>query len=62
MQDVSMKDYYRGKRILITGGAGYIGQLLIEKLLEFDPEVIRVFDINETALFNLRQKYRHQQE
>ncbi len=54
-----MKDFYKDKRILITGGAGYIGQLLIEKLLELQPTVIRVLDMNETALFNLRQKYRH---
>ena len=56
MED-KMKDFYRGKRILVTGGAGYIGQRLTEKLLEFDPEVIRIFDMNETGLFNLRQKY-----
>ncbi len=57
-----MKDFYRAKKVLITGGAGYIGQLLIEKLLEFDPEVIRALDMNETALFNLRQKYRHNEK
>lgn len=62
MDNVLMKDFYQGKQILLTGGAGYIGQLLIEKLLEFTPEVIRVLDVNETALFNLRQKYRHNQE
>ena len=56
-----MKDFYRNKKILITGGAGYIGQLLIERLLEFEPAVIRVLDVNETSLFNLRQKYRHEQ-
>jgi FlaA1/EpsC-like NDP-sugar epimerase len=52
-----MKDFYKGKKILITGGAGYIGQLLTEKLLEFNPDVIRIFDMNENGLFNLRQKY-----
>lgn len=52
-----MKDFYKGKQILITGGAGYIGQLLIERLLEFNPEVIRILDMNEGGLFNLRQKY-----
>ena len=62
MGNALMKDFYKGKQILLTGGAGYIGQLLIEKLLEFTPEFIRVLDVNETALFNLRQKYRHNQE
>lgn len=52
-----MKNFYNNKKILITGGAGSIGESLIDKLLEFEPNVIRVFDTNENALFNLRQKY-----
>ena len=59
---ISIKDFYKNKKVLITGGAGYIGQLLVEKLLEFDPEVIRIIDIDETGLFNLRQKHRHEDE
>ncbi len=50
-------DFYKGKKILMTGGGGYIGGLLIEKLLEYDPQVVRVFDSNEWSLFNLRQRY-----
>lgn len=57
----SMGDFYRNKKILITGGGGYIGQLLIERLLEFEPEVIRALDVNETNLFYLRQKYRRKE-
>lgn len=52
-----MKNFYYNKKILITGGAGSIGEALIDKLLEFEPGVIRIFDTNENALFNLRQKY-----
>jgi len=60
--DISMRGFYRDKKILITGGAGYIGRLLIEKLLEFTPGVIRILDMNETALFNLRHEFRHQEK
>ncbi len=62
MTNAEMNDFYRDKYILITGGTGYIGQLLIEKLLEFQPRVIRILDINETALFNLRQKHRGEEK
>ena len=46
-----MENFYKGKQILITGGAGHIGQLLTDKLLEFEPEVIRILDIHENGLF-----------
>jgi UDP-N-acetylglucosamine 4,6-dehydratase/5-epimerase len=52
-----MKHFYQDKSILITGAAGSIGQALIEKLLEYDPKVIRLFDNNENGLFSLRQKF-----
>lgn len=51
-----MKNFYKDKVILVTGGVGSIGKALVEKLLEYDPKIIRVLDINETALFNLKQK------
>jgi len=52
-----MKDFYQNKSILITGGAGSVGQALCEKLLKYNPKTIALFDINENALFHLRQKY-----
>jgi FlaA1/EpsC-like NDP-sugar epimerase len=56
-----MKNFYKDKKILITGGAGYIGRLLTEKLLKLEPNVIRIFDIHENGLFDLRQKYRDEE-
>lgn len=53
----SPEDFYQNKRILITGGAGSVGQALCERLLAYNPKTIALFDINENGLFNLRQKY-----
>lgn len=49
-------DFYSDKVILVTGGAGSIGAALVRRLLAFDPRVVRVYDNNETALFDLEQQ------
>ncbi|HEC91551.1 MAG TPA: polysaccharide biosynthesis protein [Candidatus Atribacteria bacterium] len=51
-----LKNSYKGKSILVTGGVGSIGSEIVKKLLEFDPRVIRILDINETGLFELEQE------
>lgn len=43
----------RNKVILITGGAGSIGTVLTEKILEFPVKAVRILDIDEHALFRL---------
>lgn len=50
---MNKENYFKNKSILITGGVGSIGSILVKKLLELNPKVIRVFDNNETALFDL---------
>ena len=52
----SLEEEFRDKRILITGGTGSIGNALTEKLLEYNPEVIRIFSNDENAQFDLEQK------
>lgn len=45
----------RGRVILITGGAGYIGSELAQQLLTFEPAVVHLVDINETGLYDLQR-------
>ncbi len=46
-------EYYKGKRVLVTGGCGSIGRKIVEELLNYDVEVVKAFDNNETGLFDL---------
>lgn len=32
-ESTPMRNYYRGKVILLTGGTGFLGQIYVEKLL-----------------------------
>ena len=50
-----LNDYYKGKKVLVTGGSGSIGQKIVKELLNYDVDVVRVLDNNETALFDLEQ-------
>ena len=53
-----VKKLFKNKKILITGGAGSIGRILVRKILEYNPEVVRIFDIDEARQFELRQELR----
>lgn len=52
-----MSDFFRGKRILITGGTGSIGSEILRQVLEQDPAVVRVFSRDEHKQFLLQQLY-----
>jgi len=36
-------DYYKNKSIFITGGSGFVGKALIEKLLRSCPELNKIY-------------------
>ena len=40
-----LNDYYKGKKILVTGGSGSIGRKIVSELLNYDVDVVRVFVI-----------------
>jgi UDP-N-acetylglucosamine 4,6-dehydratase/5-epimerase len=48
---------FKGKRILITGGTGTVGQSLLETLLPERPDVIRIYSRDEFKQFELQQQY-----
>jgi len=39
----SIANFYSGKTIAITGGTGYVGQCVIEKLIRCCPGIKRIF-------------------
>jgi len=53
---MNTSDFYKNKKILVTGGVGSIGSQLVKNLLPADPASIRVFDNNETGLFEIEQE------
>lgn len=48
-----MQNEFKGKKILVTGGTGSIGSELVKKLLEFEPQGIRVLSRDETKQLTL---------
>lgn len=52
-----MSSIFKGKKILITGGAGSVGRALISAILKQEPEVIRIFDNSENGVFSLEQEH-----
>lgn len=41
--DTPMKRFYKGKTIFLTGGTGFVGILLLEKLLRCDVKKVFLF-------------------
>lgn len=50
----------RGKRVLITGAAGFIASELARQVLAFGPSVLHLLDVNETGLYDLQRDLEHE--
>ena len=58
--DTPMRDFYRNKTIFLTGATGFLGQILVEKLLRCEAKVIYVLARNKrgtSAKERLREMY-----
>ena len=54
MEDVKM---FEGKKILITGGTGSLGQALTRRLLENDVDTIRILSRNEEKQIKMQSQF-----
>lgn len=48
---------FNGKKILITGGTGSLGQALTKRLLEYDVDIIRIFSRNEQKQIEMESQF-----
>ncbi|HCT86560.1 MAG TPA: hypothetical protein DF296_15320 [Candidatus Margulisbacteria bacterium] len=51
-----MKDLIKGKKIVVTGGSGFIGKALVTEILKYDPKVVRVFSRDDSKQFEMRHE------
>ena len=49
-------DFIAGKRVMVTGAAGSIGQEITRQVARLNPDAVIALDINETGLFDLNQE------
>lgn len=52
----SIEDFIRNKRVLITGAAGSIGSELSRQTAKFRPSLLLLLDQDETGIFNISEE------
>jgi len=52
-----LQEFYRGKRVLITGAAGTVGREIVSQLSVLAPAELRLMDNNESEVFFLMEDY-----
>ena len=53
--DENLKQEFKNKVILITGGTGSIGLGIIKQLIKFQPKQIRIFSNDENSIVEVKE-------
>jgi len=51
------QDYFKDKKILVTGGTGSIGQCIVTTLLECDPKKLIIFNKDDSRQYLMKQVF-----
>lgn len=51
------KELFKDKVILITGGTGFLGNQIVHRLLQYEPQSIRVLSRDEVKHFHMETKF-----
>lgn len=43
MEQLSIPEFYKGRSVFITGATGFMGKVLVEKLLRSCPDIERIY-------------------
>ncbi|MBQ4048088.1 MAG: polysaccharide biosynthesis protein [Clostridia bacterium] len=56
LQSKTVRDYYSGKVVLVTGGGGSIGSEICRRIAKCAPKKLVVFDIYENNAYDIQQE------
>ncbi|HDS09098.1 MAG TPA: SDR family NAD(P)-dependent oxidoreductase, partial [Firmicutes bacterium] len=54
-----MKNIFKDKNILVTGGTGSIGSEIVRQLLQFNPHTVRIYSRDEYKQYMMIHKYKN---
>lgn len=53
---MKVTNFYKDKGVLITGTTGFVGKVILEKLLWIQPDVKKIYVLIRTQVLNKFQK------
>jgi len=58
--DRKMLSEFKRKKILVTGGTGSVGTGIVNQLLKYKPNNIRILSNDENSIFEMRRRFPNQ--